>query len=101
MKEKLQEIQSTINNIFDYNIDTYKAYKSHVENALSLITSIPDSGNIMLQNWKTMAVDELKKELSGRLSDSFMLLSEDEQKSEFKFSKMAVSMILMNIIMYL
>jgi len=101
MKEQLQEIHNYINGIFNYNIETYKSYKNKVENALSLIKSIPDSGNVMLTNWKMMGVEELQKELNNRLSDSFIELSPEEQKSALKFSKMAVSIVLMNIIMHL
>jgi hypothetical protein len=101
MKEQLQEIQNSINNLFEYNLETYKKYRTHVESALGFIKSIPDSNNTTLKSWKDLAMDELQKELSGRLSDTFVHLTPEEQKSELKFSKMAVSVVLMNIIMHL
>jgi hypothetical protein len=101
MKSRLQEIHNQINDIFNYNIETYRIYKTNVEEALELIKSIPDQNNLMLTNWKNMGVDELQKELNGRLSADFLNLSPDDQKSTLKFSKMAVSVVLMNIIMHL
>ena len=101
MKDELQSIHDSINTIFDYNVDSYKIYKSYIKNALILIRSIPDSKNVMLQNWKAMAIDELQKELNNRLSDKFILLSAEGQKNELKFSKMAASMMIMNVIMHL
>ena len=101
MKEQLHEIHNAINNIFEYNIGSYKNYKILVEKALELIRMIPEDSNAMLKSWKTMAMDELQKELNGRLSDKFVLLSPDAQKTELKFSKMAASVVLMNIIMHL
>lgn len=101
MKSRLLEINNQINDIFNYNIDTYRSYKAYIEEALELIQSIPDQHNLMLVNWKNMGTEELQKELNGRLSESFMNLPPDEQKSALKFSKMAVSVVLMNIIMNL
>lgn len=101
MKEQLQTIHNTINGIFEYNPDTYLIYKSNVEKALELIKSVPEGNNVMLKNWKEMATNELQKELNTRLSASFLSLSPEEQKSELKFSKMSVSLIIMNVIMYL
>lgn len=101
MKEKLQEIHKAMDSIFDYNFDNYTIYKGYVEQALALIKTIPDSKNNKLQHWKTMVVDELQKELNDRLSGDFKNLSPDEQKSNLKFSKMSVSLLLMNVIMHL
>ena len=101
MKEQLQEIHNAITAMFEYNIDSYKTYKANVERALNLIQSIPETKSGMLKNWKDMATVELQKELNTRLSDKFLLLSPEEQKSDLKFSKMSVSMMIMNIIMYI
>ena len=101
MKEQLHAIHNTITGIFEYNTTTYLIYKDNVEKALDLIKTISESNNAMLQNWKTMATTELQKELNTRLSDKFLSLSPEEQKSELKFSKMSVSMMIMNVIMYL
>ena len=99
MKEKLQEIQSAINNMF--NLDSVSIYKANIEEALELIKTIPFSHNVMLENWKTIAVSELQKEFDNRFSNYFYKLSPEEQKAEFKFSKITVTNILMNIIMNL
>jgi hypothetical protein len=100
-KKELQDIQDTVNNMFEYNLNTYATFKVNVEKALAIIKSIPDSKNIMLQNWKNLAIEELMKELNGRLSTKFFSLHPDQQKSELKFSKSAVSLTLMNVIMHL
>ncbi len=101
MKEKLQALHNSINNMFEYNSITYKTYKINVESALTLIKSIPETNNLMLKNWREMAISELQKELDTRLSRNFLSLTPEEQKSVLKFSKMSVSMVIMNVIMYL
>ena len=101
MKDQLQAIHNSINSMFEYNSGTFKTYRTNVETALTLIKAIPDTQNIMLKNWKEMASNELQKELSTRLADKFLSLTPEEQKSELKFSKMSVSLMIMNVIMYL
>jgi hypothetical protein len=101
MKEKLQEIHGSINNIFSFSLDSVSIYKRNIEEALELIRTIPFSHNVMLENWKAIAISELQKELDNRFSNYFNILTPDEQKAEFKFSKITVTNILMNIIMNL
>ena len=101
MKERLQEIQNSITSIFDYNLNSIQSYKNSVEEIVGLIQTMPDSHNVTLEYWKGLAIEELQKELNSRFAEKFYKLSTEEQKSEFKFSKITVSNVLMNIIMNL
>jgi hypothetical protein len=101
MKEQLQNILTEINNTFDYSNEAFNSYKKLVENALQILQSLPRSSNLMLENWRTIGIEEIEKELKNRLSDNYLTLHPDQQHSEFKFSKSKVSMTLTNILMHL
>ena len=101
MKEQLQIVQTSISNIFDYGNESLETYKKNLKIALYLIQSSPDSANITLENWKLLAVEELEKEIDHILSEKFNRLTSEEQRSDFKFSKINASNILMNVIMNL
>ena len=101
MKEQLQNILSDINNTFDYSIDAFANYKKRVEEALKILKSMPNSSNLMLENWKAIGIEEIEKEVKNRLSENYLTLLPDQQRSEFKFSKSKVSMTLTNILMHL
>jgi len=101
MKEQLQIVQTSISNIFDYGNESLGIYKKNLRIALHLIQSSPASSNITLENWKLLAVEELEKELNHIFSEKFNRLNGDEQRSEFKFSKINTSNLLMNVLMNL
>jgi hypothetical protein len=101
MKEQLQIVQTSISNIFDYSSESLAFYKKHLKIALHLIQNSPVSSNVTLENWKLLAVEELEKELDHIFSEKFNKLNTEEQRSEFKFSKINSSNILMNVLMNL
>ena|ERR1035437_916066 len=101
MKEQLQIVQTSISNIFDYSNESLGIYKKNLKIALHLIQSSPVSPNITLENWKLLAVEELEKALNHMLSEKYNRLTSDEQRSEFKFSKINASNLLMNVLMNL
>jgi hypothetical protein len=101
MKKELQEIHTFVNNVFDPSAESIAVYKGKIEEAIRLIEKIPFSNNVLLENWKTLAVDEFHKELNDRFSEKFNRLLSAERKAELKFSKITVANILMNIIMNL
>lgn len=101
MKEQLRDIQDKINNTFEYSTEAYLMYQAYVRKALDLLKAYPTTNDIMLENWKILAIEELEKELNSRLSEKFLQLHPDQQKSELKFSKSSISLTLMNVIMHL
>lgn len=101
MKRELQEIHTSVSNVFDITTEAIDSYKKNIEDAIKLIRKIPVTDNVMLENWKLLATDELKKELDNRLAARFHNLTAAEQKAELKFSKITVTNVLMNIIMNL
>jgi len=101
MKEQLLIIQGLIGDIFDYSSDSLVSYKKNLRIALHLLKDSPASSNVTLEHWKLLAIEEFEKELNNRFSEKFENLPIEDQKSEFKFSKINSANLLMNVIMNL
>jgi hypothetical protein len=100
MKIDLQNLLNQVNSISVYNPEIFQHYKGLVKQCAEKLQTInTEDHSPMFSAWVNMGLEEIKKELSGRLNDSFISLSPDKQKSEFMYSRSTVTMALTNIIM--
>jgi hypothetical protein len=101
-KEELQGLLNRINAMTSGNIeDRYEFIQLVKQCAEKLQTLQQQDKSPMLDAWLTMGLQEIRKELTGRLKGGLEDLSADKQKTEFMYSKSTVSMALTNILMHL
>jgi hypothetical protein len=102
MKTELQNILNKINSFSSYQPEQFNDYRNLVRLSIEKMQAISsEDPNPMLEAWLSMGLDELKKELSNRLTDRFDAMTLDKQKTEFMYSRSTVTMTLTNIIMNL
>ncbi len=101
-KNELQNLLNQINNSNSSSQESVKEYISLVKLCADKLQTIQLEGKSpMLDAWITMGIEEIKKDISGRLGDGFESLGRDKQKTEFMYSKSTVTMALTNILMNL
>ncbi len=98
MENKLKKIQEEINEFYIYDENVARKYMSLIEEAIETMRTIPAERNSMLETSKEDAIYELSNELTNRLNDSFFNSPIERQKSEFKISKMLVSVAIGNVL---
>ncbi len=98
MKARLTEIQHTINDYYLYDDKTARMYISLIEEAIEIIRNIDATPTSLLDNAKNDAVYELSNELASRMNESFFHANLERKKSEFKISKMLVTVAIGNVI---
>ena len=87
--------------MLSYSPEILSEYKGLVFNIIALIKNIdPEGKGAVLTAWIPMAIEEMEKELT-KLNDTFPNLPPDRQRTEFMYSKSAVSLSLTNIVMNL
>ena len=98
MKTRLNEIQDTVNGFYLYEDEMARRYISLIEEAIEIIRNIEASPTSLLDNAKNSAVYELSNELASRMNESFFHANPPRKKSEFKISKMLVTVAIDNVL---
>ena len=102
IKSDIQEILNRINNISSGSKESIGEYTTLVKMAAEkLQTFQQEDKSPMLDVWLGMGLQEIRREIEGRLKTDFSNLSADKQKTEFMYSKSTVTMSLTNILMHL
>jgi hypothetical protein len=102
MKSELQSILNKINAFDQYSPEKFNDFRNLVKLCVEKLQTLSsEEPSPMLATWISMGLEELRKELNTRLSDQFISLSIDRQKTEFAYARSTVSMTLMNIIMHM
>ncbi len=101
-KAELQILLNQVNATDSSTVENIKAYISLVKLcAEKLLALQQEEKNPMLDAWLTMGIEEIRKDLSGRLTNGFENLSPEKRKTEFMYSKSTITMALTNILMNL
>ncbi|MGC8824946.1 MAG: hypothetical protein ACP5PZ_10210 [Bacteroidales bacterium] len=101
-KNELQQLIDEINNISGFSTNQLAHYIALLKKGEDLLHSIKNvNQNPMLETWIDMAFEELNRELNQRLKNQLQGLSPEQQKSEFLYSRSAVTLIFTNILMQL
>ncbi len=98
MKERLTEILNTINGFYLYDDDVAHKYISLIEETVDIMRNISAPPTSLLDNGRNDAVYELCNELANRMNDSFFHANIERKKSEFKISKMLVTVAIGNVL---
>ncbi|HEY9124134.1 MAG TPA: hypothetical protein PK252_09975 [Bacteroidales bacterium] len=102
MNNAINDIQTQINSIAVYNDENLKQYQQLLKLGMDRLQYLQKEGlTPMSEIWVNMAIDEIKKELETRFNANFSALSPDRQKTEFLYSRSAVSLVLTNVLMHL
>lgn len=97
-KEYLQSNLEKVNQMISFNSGLVEEFKSILINSIALMKDInTEEQGPILQAWLPMALDEMEREFL-KFSDDFHMLPPDRAKSEFLYSKSAVSLALTNVI---
>lgn len=101
-KNELQQLVDEINNISGFSaeqLSNYLALLKRGEDLLHFIKNV--NQNPLLEAWIDMAFEELNREINQRLKNQLQGLPLEQQKSEFLYSRSAVTLIFTNILMQL
>ena len=98
MKERLTEIQLMINGFYLYDDDIAHQYTALILEAVEIIRNINAIPTSILDNAKNDAVYELSNELANRMNESFFHANPERRKSEFKISRMLVTVAIGNVL---
>lgn len=98
MKARLTEIQNTVNGFYLYDDNIARKYISLIEEAIDMIRNIDAVPTSLLDNSKNDAVYELSNELASRMNESFFHANLERKKSEFKISRMLVTVSIGNVL---
>ena len=99
MSVRLTEIQNTIAGFYLYDDDVARRYIALIEDAIDIISNIEAVPTSLLDNAKTETYNELCNELASRMNDNFFHASLERRKSEFKISKMLVTVAIGNVLL--
>lgn len=99
MKDRLKEIQDSVNNLLLFSDENVRRYIALLNEAVEIIEQIEVQPNSMLEVWKNQALVEIANEQANRVNEHFFTADTERKKSEFKFSKSVVSMAITNILM--
>jgi hypothetical protein len=101
-KAELQILLNQVNATDSSTAENIKAYISLVKFSVEKLQALQqEEKNPMLDAWLTMGIEEIRKDLSGRLTNGFENLSPEKRKTEFMYSKSTITMALTNILMNL
>jgi len=98
MENRLNEILTTINSYYYYVDDKVHQYILLINEAIELMRGIETTPASMLEYAKNDAMIELSNELANRLNESFFNAPLERRKSEFKISKMLVTVAIGNVL---
>ncbi len=98
MKARLTEIQNTINGFYLYDDSVAQKYIALIGEAIDIIRTIEATPTSLLDNAKNNAIYELSNELANRMNDGFFHANLERKKSEFKISKMLVTVAIGNVL---
>jgi hypothetical protein len=98
MKNRLNEILTTINGSYHYVDETAHQYISLIHEAIEIMHGLQTTQVSMLEDAKNDALTKLSHELTNRLNESFFTLSLERRKSEFKISRMLVGVAIGNVL---
>ena len=101
-RNELQGLLNQVNNVALSNTDGIKEYISLVKLcADKLSTMQQEDKNPVLDVWLRMGIEEIQKDITGRLGSNFDNLSPERQRTELMYSKSTIAMSLTNIMMHL
>ena len=98
MKDRLNEILSSINGFYHYQDNVAQQYILLLKEALGLICDLDAKPTSFLDNAKNEALIELNNELTNRMNETFFHAQPDRRKNEFKISRMLIAVVLGNVI---
>lgn len=98
MNARLMDIQNTINGFYLYDDQVARKYISLIEEAVDIIRGIEAAPTSLLDNARNDAIYELSNELASRMNESFFHANTERKKSEFKISKMLVTVAVGNVL---
>jgi len=98
MEDKINEILSSINGFYLYDDHVAQQYISLINKAIELIGGLEAAPTSMLENAKNEAITELSNELASRMNESFFNAPLERKKSEFRISKMLVTVAIGNVL---
>ncbi|MDR2037094.1 MAG: hypothetical protein LBQ60_04150 [Bacteroidales bacterium] len=98
MREQLIEIQEKINSFYLYDDQIANQYIDLIKEAIEIIRQIDARPTCMLDNAKNEAITELSNELANRMNTKFFYANLERKKSEFRISKMLVTVAIGNVL---
>jgi len=98
MENKINEILNAINGFYVYNDQVAQKYISFINEAIELFSDLKAPPTSILENAKNNALIELRNELANRMNDSFFNAPPERKKSEFRISKMLVTVAIGNVL---
>jgi hypothetical protein len=100
MKPELQIILNRINSLSSNSAESFNEFRNLVRRAIDVLQVLEGEDKTpVLSAWISMGLEEIKKELNNKLTDKFVELPDDRQRSELMYSRSTVSMAITNIIM--
>ena len=101
-KNELQSLLNMVNNVTLSSTDGIKEYISIVKLCADKLNTMQhEDKSPVLDVWLKMGIEEIQKDIVGRLGSSFENLSPDRQRTELMYSKSTIAMSLTNIMMHL
>ncbi len=101
-KSELQGLLNRINSITALSPESISEYCSILKLCIEKLQTLQqEDKNPMLDAWLGMGLQEIRRELNERFSNSFNNLDNERQKTEFMYSRSIVTMTLTNILMHL
>jgi hypothetical protein len=101
VKSELQQNLVKINAFLSYSPNLVSEYKALLVNCIALLRETDhDAQSPIYTAWAPMALEELERNVI-KFDDSFLQLPLERQKTEFLYSKSAVTLTLQNIVMNL
>ena len=98
MENRLNEILTTIKGYYHYVDDMAHQYILLTNEAIEILNNLETPPASMLEYAKIEALTELSNEIANRLNESFFNAPLERRKSEFKISKMLVSVAIENVL---
>jgi hypothetical protein len=101
-KSELQGLLNRINSITVSSPESINEYCSLLKLCIEKLQSLKqEDKNPLLDAWLGMGLQEIRKELNERFSESFNSLSDEKKKTELLYSRSMVTMTLTNILIHL
>ncbi len=101
-KVEINQIIDKLNALNGYSDETLRIYEAILKNSEDILEKLKEENqNPVLTAWIDMGLNEIRNERQDRLKNKIPRLNDEQKRTEFLYSRSAVSLVLTNVLMYL